>query len=62
MAKIQPDAVIKVMLSVDQINLIFSALEQKPYAQVFQTIDAMRDQVIPQINTAKGDSNDNQKG
>lgn len=49
MSKIPNDAPIKLTLSVEQINLIFAALEQLPYRQVFPTIEAIKDQAIPQI-------------
>jgi hypothetical protein len=49
MSKTEKEAQITLSLSLEQINLIFAALEQLPYRQVFPTIEAIKGQAIPQI-------------
>lgn len=56
MAKIKPDAIYKLMISREQVHAIVGALELRPYAEVFQLIEDIKEQVIPQMN--QGESNE----
>lgn len=49
MKPVAPETIVKVALTVEQINTVFAALEQRPYNQVVQLIDGIKAQVMPQL-------------
>lgn len=49
MKPVAPETIVKVALTVEQINTVFAALEQRPYNQVVQLIDGIKNQVMPQL-------------
>ena len=49
MKPVAPETIVKVDLTVEQINTVFAALEQLPYNQVVQLIDGIKNQVMPQL-------------
>lgn len=49
MKPVAPETIVKVALTVEQINTVFAALEQRPYNQVVQLIDGIKSQVMPQL-------------
>jgi hypothetical protein len=47
--------VVKLELTVDEVNGILQALGQLPYAQVVNLISNIREQAVKQVNAAKED-------
>ena len=49
MKPVAPETAVKVVLTAEQINVVFVALEKQPYNQVVQVIDSIRNQIMPQL-------------
>jgi len=47
--------VVKLELTVDEVNAVLGALGQLPYAQVVNLISNIREQAVKQVNAAKED-------
>ena len=46
---------VKLELTVDEVNAVLGALGQLPYAQVVNLISNIREQAVNQVNAAKED-------
>ena len=57
MKPVAPETIVRVALTVEQIDTVFDALEQLPYNQVVQLIDGIRNQVMPQLQQPELQSN-----
>jgi len=44
---------LKLELSVDHVNVIFAALGKAPYESVFQLVEEMNKQLVPQLQAAQ---------
>lgn len=53
MKPVSPNTIVKLSLTVEQINLLFAALEQMPYAKVVMIIDDIKHQVMPQVEQSE---------
>ena len=46
----------KLELTINDINMILQALGNAPYAQVFELVEKIREQVQPQLAAKQGDA------
>lgn len=46
----------KLELTINEVNMILQALGNAPYAQVFELVEKIREQVQPQLAAKQGDA------